>query len=193
MSVKSTDDRHDGRLTLKVALFRLRMARECRLGLLILQLIQYLPVGDVTHLIVLLDERPIPVTDSVLAFRHQRVASVVGLAHIAVDPLPTLLAFAVSVFARRSVLAIRERATHWFRAVLASESGRTVTLAIGLAARRKLMTLKVLQVAIEAGRTAIRPVSVYREWKVDAVGGGVVAMSLASAGNGDGCQSYRRE
>lgn len=81
--------------TLEVALVGLGVAGKGGLGLLVLELVEDLPVGDVTHLEVLLDQLAVLVAHSALAIGHQRVAGVVGLADIAVDAGPTVLALAL--------------------------------------------------------------------------------------------------
>ena len=72
-------------LALEIALFRLCIAGEGGLRLLLLQLVENLLVGDVADLEVLLDQLAVLVADSAFAIRHHGVAGIVGLADIAVD------------------------------------------------------------------------------------------------------------
>lgn len=76
------------KLTLKVTLFGLGVARKSGLGLLLLQSIEDLSVGNVTDLEVFLDQLAVLVADSALTIRHHGVASIVGLADVAVDTRP---------------------------------------------------------------------------------------------------------
>ena len=76
-------------LTLKVTLFGLGVARKGGLRLLLLQGIEDLSVGNVTDLEVFLDQLAVLVADSTLAIGHHGVASIVGLADVAVDARPT--------------------------------------------------------------------------------------------------------
>jgi hypothetical protein len=73
------------KLTLKVALLRLGVARKGRLRFLVFQRVEDLPVGDVADLEVLLDQLTVLVADTALAVRHHGVAGIVSLADIAVD------------------------------------------------------------------------------------------------------------
>jgi hypothetical protein len=73
------------KLTLEIAFLRLGVAREGRLGFLVLECVEDLPVGDVADLEVLLDQLAVLVADSAFAIRHHGVAGIVGLADIAVD------------------------------------------------------------------------------------------------------------
>lgn len=72
-------------LTLEVALVGLGIAGKRSLGLLVLQRVENLPVGDVAHLEVLLDKLAILVADAALAIRHHGATSVVCFANIAID------------------------------------------------------------------------------------------------------------
>lgn len=148
----------DDVLTLKVAFFRLSIAGKGRLRLLLLELVQYLPVGNVAHLEVLFDHKTLPVANTVDAFRHQGVTSKVVLAHIAVYSFPTLSTVAVFVCPRCPVAAVGQRATDWLGAVLATEAWRADALAIAFAAAGKLVALEVVQITVEARGTAIRTV-----------------------------------
>ena len=65
--------------TLKAALGLLGVAGESHLRLLLLELVNNLPVGDVAHLMVFLDDEPLLVANPTLAVRHHRIASIVCL------------------------------------------------------------------------------------------------------------------
>lgn len=88
-------------LTLEVAFVRLSIAREGRLRLLVLQLVQDLLVCDVADLEVLLDQLSILVAYATFAFGHHGVAGVIRLAHIAVNARPTIVAPALLLSASR--------------------------------------------------------------------------------------------
>jgi hypothetical protein len=111
-----------GRHTLEGALFAVGVAGEGGLGLLLLELIENLAVGDVAHLVVLIDDQALAVTDATLALGHHGVAGVVCLANIAVYTLPALFALAVVALARQSVMSIGQRTTQRLRAVLTAEA-----------------------------------------------------------------------
>jgi hypothetical protein len=59
-----------GSLTLKVAFLMFRIAGEGYLRFLLLQLVQYLPVGDIAHLIVLVHHDGLLVANTPQPFRH---------------------------------------------------------------------------------------------------------------------------
>lgn len=88
-------------LTLEIALFCFSITRECRLRLLVLQLIQDLLVRDIADLEVLFDQLPVLVADATLAFRHHGVTSVICLTDIAVDATPAFVALAFLLAAPR--------------------------------------------------------------------------------------------
>jgi hypothetical protein len=101
------------RHTLEIALFAVGIAGEGGLGFLLLELIEDLAVGDVAHLVVLIDYQALTITDATLALRHHGVAGVICLADVAVYTLPALLTLAVVALARQSVVSIGQRATQW--------------------------------------------------------------------------------
>lgn len=78
---------------------------------LLLELVKNLAIGDVAHLVVLVDDQALTITDATLALRHHGVAGVVCLADVAVYTLPALFALAVVALARQSVVSIGQRAT----------------------------------------------------------------------------------
>lgn len=51
-------------------------------------------VDDITHLVILLDHEPLTIADASGVLRHERVAGGVGVAHLAVDAFPALVALA---------------------------------------------------------------------------------------------------
>jgi hypothetical protein len=149
---------------LEVALFGFLIAGEGRLRLLVLELVKNLSVGDVAHLVVLLDKLSVFVAHAIFALGHHSIAGVVCFADVAVDAFPSLVAFAGLVpFPRYSVLPIREGAAKGLGTVFSSEARRAVAFAICLAAFGILMALKVVKVAVEAGRAAIGAIAVYGE------------------------------
>lgn len=111
-----------GQLTLEVALFAVSVAGEGGLGLLLLELIKNLAVGDITHLVVLIDDQALAITDATLALGHHGVTGVICLADIAVDAFPALFTLAVVALARQSVVSVGQRATQRLRAVLTAEA-----------------------------------------------------------------------
>ena len=92
-------------LTLKVACLLLSITREGDLRCPFLQLIQDLPVRYIAHLVVFFHHAEILVTNTPLALWHQRIASIIRLADIAVNAFPTLLALALAISSLRSILA----------------------------------------------------------------------------------------
>lgn len=134
-----------GERTLKVALATLLGAGEGRLRLLLLELIQDLPVRDVTHLEVLIDQLSLLVAHTALAFGHERVACLVRLAHIAVYALPSFTALAVLLLpSRSSVAAIGQRAAEGFRAVFSAEAGGAIAFPVRFATLGELVAFEVL-------------------------------------------------
>lgn len=169
-----------GELTLEVALLGLPVAGKGSLGLLVLELVEDFPVGDVTHLVVLVDQLAFLETDAALALGHHGIAGLVGLADVAVDATPAILALASVTGPRGSVaIAIRQGTTQRCRAVVAPKTRGAVALAVALDALGELMALKVVEVAVETGWTAVRPVVVQREQVERVVGGGVVCEGAA--------------
>lgn len=81
----------EGSLTLKVAFLMFRITGEGHLRFLLLQLVQYLPVGDIAHLIVLVHHNGLLVADTSQPFWHQSVACPIGLTYVAVDAFPSIL------------------------------------------------------------------------------------------------------
>lgn len=169
-------------LTLKVALVGLGVAREGGLGLLVLELVEDLPVGDVAHLVVLLDQLAFLEADATLALGHHGVAGLVRLADIAVDASPAVVAVARVAASWGPVpVAIRQRATQWRGTVLSTEARGAVALSISFDALGELVALEVVEVAVEAGRAAVGAVVVQREQVERDLGGGVVSERLAGS------------
>lgn len=151
-------------LTLEVALFCFRVAREGPLRFLVLELIEDLPVGDIAHLEVLLDQLAFLVAHAALPIGHHSIASVVCFADVAVETRPAVSTLAIPVASSWcSVLALWQRATQWLRAVLSSKPWRTAASSTGLGALSELMALEVVEVAVEAWRAPIGSIAVYRE------------------------------
>jgi hypothetical protein len=80
---------------LEIALGSLLVAGKGGLGLLVLELIEDLPVCNVAHLEVLLDELAVLVANTTLAVWHHGVACVVRFADIAIDACPTIATLAL--------------------------------------------------------------------------------------------------
>jgi hypothetical protein len=72
-------------LTLKIALCRLLVTGERGLRFLVLELVENLPVCDVAHLKVLLDQLAVLVAHTTLSVWDHSIAGVVRLADVAVD------------------------------------------------------------------------------------------------------------
>jgi hypothetical protein len=75
------------------------------LGLLLLEELHNLRIGDIAHLMVLLDDVAALVAYTSFVIWHERIACVVGLADIAVYPAPTCVALARLLAPHRSVVA----------------------------------------------------------------------------------------
>lgn len=169
-------------LTLEVALVGVCIARESGLGLLVLELVEDLPVGDVAHLVVLLDQLALLEADATLALGHHGVAGLVGLADIAVDASPAVFAVArVATSWSPVAVAVRQRATQRRGAVLATKARGAVALSISLYALCELVALEVVEVAVEAGRAAVGAVVVQRKQVERDLGGGVVSKRLVGS------------
>ena len=172
-----------GVLTLEVALLGGAVAREGSLGLLVLELVEDLPVGDVAHLVVLVDQLALLEADTALALGHHGIAGLVGLADVAVDAAPAVLALArVAVPGRSVLVAVGQGATQRRGAVVAPEAGGAVALAICLDALGELVALEVVEVAVEAGGAAVGAVVAQREEVEGVLGGCVVSKRLARRG-----------
>jgi len=96
---------------LEVTLFAVGVARESSLGLLLLECVKDLAVGDVAHLEVFIDDQTFAIANATLSLGHHGVTSIVCLADIAVYTLPAFFTLAFVTLARQSVVAIRQRAT----------------------------------------------------------------------------------
>jgi hypothetical protein len=92
------------------------------LRLLLLELIENLAVGNVAHLVVLIDDQTLAITDATVAFRHHGVTGIVCLADIAVYTFPAVVALAVVALTRQSVVTFGQRTTQRLRAVLTTEA-----------------------------------------------------------------------
>lgn len=99
-------------LTLKLAFLGLLLAGEGDFCFLVAQKLFDLLVGDAADLMVILDELPILVAHATAASFHERVASRVLRANVAVDTSPTFVAFAMVAGAHRSVFATGQGATY---------------------------------------------------------------------------------
>jgi hypothetical protein len=89
------------------------IARKGSLGLLLLERVENLAVGDVAHLEVLIDDQTFAITDATLSLRHHGITSVIRLAHVAVYTLPAFFTLAVVTLTRQSVVSIGQGATQW--------------------------------------------------------------------------------
>src|SRR5690348_10375464 len=94
--------------TLKVAGRILCETRKSDLRFLLLKLVQDLPVGDITHLIVLLDNKTLLVAHSTLVFRHQGITSEIRLTHVTVDTTPSIRTLAILALPGFSVSPVRQ-------------------------------------------------------------------------------------
>lgn len=90
--------------TLEVASSFASVTSECDLRNLFAQQVPNLFVGDVAHLVVVLEEIAHLVADSALVRFHQRIACPIISAHVAIDTVPAVVAVAAVAFAHRSVL-----------------------------------------------------------------------------------------
>lgn len=77
----------------------LGIAAKCGLRLLLLQLVQDFPIGDIAHLVVLLNHHALFVAHSTVPLLGHHVARLIGGANIAVDAFPSLFAVAVLTLA----------------------------------------------------------------------------------------------
>jgi hypothetical protein len=126
---------------------------------------------------VLINQLALLVAHAALAVRHQCVTCIVVFADVAVDAFPSLFAFARFVSASRcSVRSVWQGSAKGCGAVLSSEARRTVALSIRFTTLGKLLTLEILEVAVEAGRTAVGTVTVYGEEVIGRLVRGVVAV-----------------
>jgi hypothetical protein len=167
---------------LEVALARLLVAREGRLRLLVLELVEDLAVRDVTHLEVLMHELAVLEANTALAIGHQSITGLIGLAHIAVDALPPVFAITrLRTASGCSIAPVGERIAEGFRAILAPKAWGTYALAVRFAAFGKLLTSKILEVAVEARRASIWPVVHDREERCfRQLYGGIIAIRSVS-------------
>lgn len=148
-------------LTLEVTCLLLGIARKGNLGLLLLQLVQNLPVGNIAHLMIFFHDNSFLVAGAIFSLWHQSVACTVRFANIAVDPAPTVFTFALVAFPHRPVLALSKRAAQGFRTVIAPESSGTSAFAIVLVTLPELCALKSFQIAVEAWWAVVRSVALY--------------------------------
>ena len=84
------------------------VARKGGLRGLVLELVEDLTVGDVAHLVVLVDDHTLPVADAFLIIRHERTAGVVAAADIAVYALPAFVTLALLAFPRQPIVPVRQ-------------------------------------------------------------------------------------
>lgn len=152
-------DRRVEGLTLKVASGVLCITRKGDLRLLLFQLIQDLPIGDIAHLMILFHHDALLVACSILVFWHQGIASAVGLTDVAVQAAPALLAVAVIALSHGSVFSLSERPAQRFGTIITAKTSRARAFPIVFVAAPKLGTLKSFEVAIKARWTVIRAVT----------------------------------
>ena len=115
---------------LEVACLVICVAREGGLWIPLFQLVENLPVGDVTHLVVFVHHNTILVTGTATAFRHQGVAGFVCLAYVAVDALPALLTLTLPSTSWGPVTSHGQRATYWRSTILTPKTRRAGAFAI---------------------------------------------------------------
>src|SRR5690606_30933252 len=108
-----------------------------------LEHIQYLPVGDFALLEILFYGNSALVTDALHTFWHERIASVITLAHIAVDPTPSIFAFALFAFlAQWPIDPISKSAANRLLTIHTTKSRRAFTKSIVRPALCKLRAIK---------------------------------------------------
>lgn len=86
------------------------VARKRNLRLLLLQLLQDLLVCNVALLVIFMHNQPSLIANTAYTVWHERIASVIILADIAVDAFPTRLAVACRAFPRGTLIALSQRA-----------------------------------------------------------------------------------
>jgi hypothetical protein len=145
---------------LEVTLVSFSIATECRLCLLILELINDLAIRDVAHLVVLLHDQSFAVADAIFSIRHHGITCVVRLANIAIYPLPSFGAFALLPLSWKPVLAFWKGSTQWLAAVFSAKTRRAGALAAAASTVGELKTREVVKVAVETRRAIGRPVAV---------------------------------
>lgn len=107
-------------------------------------------IGHITHLEVLLDRDTLFVTHTSFTLGHHSIACIIRVANIAVDALPARLALTGVGITLRSVVVVGQRTTQWNRAVIPSKSRRTGTFSVEGVALRKVCTVVVVELAVEA-------------------------------------------
>ena len=99
--------------TLEIAHLLFRLACKSSLRDLAIEHVQDLFVGDATHLVILLDDLAILITNTAIAGLHQGVAGLVLGADIAVDARPAFVAIAMLALSHLPVFATGKGATCW--------------------------------------------------------------------------------
>jgi len=159
----SETNRSEGKaaLTLEITTTNVLLAGEGDLGDPVAQHLTDLGVGDIAHLVVLLDHLTASIAHAPVARLCEGIANIVACANVAVDASPARITLAfLLVTAERSIRATGERATNCtrlsvlgtracsdregsgkrtrFEAVLAAKSGGAVAFAAVLVAWREL-------------------------------------------------------
>ena len=88
------------------------MAGESYLGALFPQEVGDLPVGNVAYLVVVVDDFSIGIADTAISSFHQSITCLVLCTHVAVDPIPAVVALACSAVAHLSVFTSGKRAAY---------------------------------------------------------------------------------
>ena len=99
--------------TLKIACVVFGVAGECYLWPPSFQNVNDLDIGNIAHLVILLDHFSILVANTTRVLWHQRIAGSVLCANIAVDTCPSIRAFAIVAFAHRPIESISERSADY--------------------------------------------------------------------------------
>lgn len=146
--------------TLETALSSRILAGKRNLSLLLLQLILDLPVGNIAHLMVLIDDQPVLITHAALTIWHHSIASIVTLTDVAMNSTPPVLAIAIFAIAQGSIFAIGKGTADRSGAVISAKSRRTYTVARETVAVREMLALELVKLAVEARRTFRRSVVV---------------------------------
>lgn len=70
-------------------------------------------IGDIAHLVVLMNDLSILVTDTALLGRHQGITRLILGANVAVDSSPTLFAFAIVTVSQWPIASICQRTAYY--------------------------------------------------------------------------------
>lgn len=96
---------------MKVAKAGFPLAVESSLGDLAVEHTQDLLIGNIAHLVVLLNHLAVLIADTAISSFHKGVAGIVLGADVAVDTCPSVIAVTSVALSHRSVFAPGQRAT----------------------------------------------------------------------------------